>query len=190
MSLSVLLCDPQFKIQRANITLSSDGKLSANVLPGFPLIGNFPETAANALFSQALMDTLRPEWEDPDRLLSPISMSLFTGGLNGTGPLQPFPLPVINDNMNRVLKSAAKAYLSGFNSSEDSRALSFSLWNQTATIQSQQLALVTSRPFFIGLLTLAALIVTVSVALSTTIDIGKMQLFNLETLDKIYAGTF
>ncbi len=187
MSLSVLLCDPQFKIQRANVTLSG-GNLSAEIFPTLPLIGNFPETAANALFSQALLEALRPEEGDSEHLLSSISMLLFTGGLNGTGPLRPFPMPLINDNMNRILRSAAKAYLSGYNATSEDHVASYALWNQAAIVQYQQLSLVTSRPFFIGLLALAAVTVTVLMALTAVTDIGKIQLFNLETLQKIYTG--
>ncbi len=187
MSLSVLLCDPQYQIQRANVTLS-DGKLSANVFPTLPLIGNFPETAANALFSQALLETLGPEDQDPGRLVGSISMLLFTGGWNGTGPLHPFPLSVINDNMNRILKSAAKAYLSGYNSSLNSVSTTYALWNQTAAVQYQQLALVTSKSFFIVLLTLSVLTVAVLLALSAVIDIGGMELFNLQTLENVHIG--
>ncbi len=171
--MSVLLCDPQYKIQRANVMLSS-GKLSANVFPILPLIGNFPETAANALFSQALLETLGPEDEDPDRLLGSIAMLLFTGGYDGTGPLHPFPLPVINDNMNRILRSAAKAYISGYNSTYGKQVTSYALWNQTATVQYQQLALVASKSFFIGLLVLSALVVIALMVLSAVIDIGKV----------------
>lgn len=188
MSVSVLLCDPQYKLQRANVTLSN-GKLSANVLPTLSLIGNFPEAAVGALFSQGIADALGPEEEDPDRLLSPISMLVFTGELNGTGPLRPFPLPVINDNMNQVLKPTAKAYLSGFNTSSTRPGLpSYAFWNQTATVQYQQLALFASRPFFIGLLALVAMTVIVLMVLFKVVDIGKVQLFNLQTLEKVYTG--
>lgn len=115
-------------------------------------------------------------------------MLLFTGGFNGTKPLHPLPLSVINNNMNKVLKSAAKAYLSGYNSSVGSTAVSYSLWNQTATVQYQQLALVGSKTFFIVLLILAVLTAIVLMVLFSVIDIGKVQLFNLQTLEKVYIG--
>lgn len=187
MSLNVLLCDPQYKIQTASITLSR-GNLSANILPASPLLGNFPDAAAAALFSQALLGTLGLDQEDLDRTLDPISMFLFTGEFNGTGPLRPFTLPVINQNMNRVLKSAAKAYLSGYNSSFASPP-SYALFNQTAAVQYQPLALVTSRPFFIGLLAMVAIAVVILMMLLKIIDTGKVQLFNLQTLEEVYAGT-
>lgn len=189
MHLSVLLCDPQYKIQRANVTLSN-GKLSASVLPALPLLGNFPEQTASALFSQALMNTLGNM--EPDRQLNPVSMLLFTGEFHGSGPLHPLPLPVINDNMNRVLRSAAKTYLSGYGSlgTQDPSLPSYKPRNQTATVQYQQIALVASRPFLIALLVLVAVTVVILAMLLKVVDIGNLQLFCLQTLKKVYMGIF
>lgn len=138
LSLNVLLCDPRYKVQRASVTLSS-GKLSANTLPGLPLLGNFPEDVANELFSEALFSVVAENsLKGPP--LTPISMSLFTGELNGTGPLRPLPLNVINENMNRALKSAAKAYLIEYNSSGVFSVPGYTPWKQTATVQYPQIA--------------------------------------------------
>lgn len=112
MSFSVLLCDPQYKLE-GNVPLDN-GKFSVYVLPALPLIRNFPEAAVRALFSggtgrrhetrgRGSRPSIEPE--------APISMLIFTKEFNRTAPLHPFPLPAINDNMNRVLRSAANAYL-------------------------------------------------------------------------------
>lgn len=167
----------------------SNSQLSANILLDLPLIGNFPEGEATTLFSTALLEVLGPQEEDPNRLINPISMLLFTREFDGVEPLRPLPLPVINNNMNRVLKSAAKAYLSRWYINSDPTLPEYSLWNQTATVQYEQLALVVSRHFFIGLLALVAVTVVTLMVLLKVIGIRKVQLFNLQTLEKIYTGT-
>lgn len=185
----VLLCDPQYKTQRANVTLSN-GQLSASILPDLPLIGNFPEAAATALFFQAFLGVFGPQEEDTSHFLDPISMFIFTGEFNETDPQPPLSLPVINTNMNRALKSAAKTSLSGYYIPDGSPVPEYSLWNQTATVQYHQLVFVVSRPFFIGLLALVAVAVVILMVLLKVIDLGKVQLFNLQTLEKIYTGAF
>lgn len=175
---SVLLCDPHFMISKAEVTLQ-DGQLHANPVEQ-PLLGNFPESAANSLFSQAFLNAKFPRGS----VVFP-----FTTGPENRQTL--LTLPEINDNMNRLIQSAAKAYTSGFtgfNGPQPETFPSYTYFNQTATVQSSEISLVSSQPFLVALWVLDGAIALILAILLCITNARKMRLFNLQTMETVYRG--
>lgn len=172
----------------------SNGQLTAVVLQDSPLVGNIPERAANAIFSQGLLYALEPE----ARVALPINaVAMLTfmeaAKTNGHRPLRPLSLTQISENMNRIIKSAAKAYISGFKVDDTDSTnpipalLPDYVWlSQSAILQYRQLSVISNSPFFLALGVLDGVIVAILAILMMTVDTADMWLFSLQTLEKVY----
>lgn len=179
----VLLCEPQYTIQRAEVTLQG-GQLNATLIES-PLLGNFPESAANSLFSRAFLNAFAPL----DVGNRP-AMSTF---IPDHGRQALLSLPEINQNMNGVIQSAAKAYISGYTGTNGSRLdilPSYTSSNQSVAVQGQKISLVSGKTFLVALWGLDAVIVLILAILLCTINAKEMRLLSLQTMETIYRGAF
>ncbi|KAF5354833.1 hypothetical protein D9756_005721 [Leucocoprinus leucothites] len=118
---SILSCNTHYSIQPALIILQQ-GRLNATLLSNHsPHVGNFPKKAADAIFSQSLMNVISPDLNSPGYPGS-IAFAVFVGnswlsrspGGQKQRGLPLLPLEKINNNLNRVVQSASKLYLSGY----------------------------------------------------------------------------
>lgn len=183
---AVLLCDSQYTTQRAEVTLQ-DEQLNATLAEAPHLLGNFPDSAANSLFSQAFLNAFAPVLGD---FIGAVVANTFTTS-HGDGNLTLLSLPEINQNMNKAVQSAAKAYISGytgFGGSQLGVVPSYTSFNQTAAVQDQQISLVSSPPFVVGLWVLYAFMVLLLAALLLASNLRETQLFDLQTMETIYRG--
>jgi hypothetical protein len=118
-----------------------------------------------------------------------ISRQLFLSSLVFDGPtgaaVKPLSVEKINENMNRVLASSAKAYLSGYKPNEDNITVpSFSKINTTGVVQIQKMGLVGSKPFLIvSSVIIGLLVVLLSVIVSIT-RADQLEGFELENIVK------
>ncbi|KAF9441455.1 hypothetical protein P691DRAFT_791325 [Macrolepiota fuliginosa MF-IS2] len=191
---SVLLCDPQFEIKKAWVMLSQ-GQLNATVLQNSSLIGNIPKSAAAAIFSQGLLNTLGSDFDDYGvgtvaglTFLENDTSDIFP---NATSQPRPFPLTEINQKMNQVIQSAAKAYISGYSTRHEGEGPdgldpNFFWINRTASVDYQQTSLVSSAPFLVALGVLDAGITITLLILVRSVNTASMQLFSLQTLESVY----
>ncbi|KAF9441991.1 hypothetical protein P691DRAFT_765685 [Macrolepiota fuliginosa MF-IS2] len=186
----ILLCDPQFTTQKAQVVLSN-GTLNATIILNSSLVGNFPESAANAIFSQALLFALGPVNGNIPAYGELASAVLLQSNItNPTNPpARPLPLSDINRNISLAIQSAAKAYISGYR--VDNRTnigfTSDSAWhNSTASVQYQQDSLTASKPTLIAAGALDVIIVIILAILVFSVNVADMELFSLRALEGIY----
>ncbi|KAF9441209.1 hypothetical protein P691DRAFT_791888 [Macrolepiota fuliginosa MF-IS2] len=186
---AVLLCDPLFTIEKAQVTLSN-GTLDATIIPNSSLVGNFPRGAANALFFQGLLHALAPDEVRVPTYGELASLVFLRDGVNPGTNVHPLPLSDINRNMSLALQSAAKVYLSGYRIrmvGEDLDIVRDSvMFNSTATVEYQRDSLVSSEPFFIALVILDILMAIILTILVCSVRTADLQLFTLQTLEGIY----
>jgi hypothetical protein len=186
---SVLSCDPRFEILPATINATTSS-LDATISSDDVVVKNIPTQAAGFIFSKSLLDATSSMQSYTDQgFVNGISRQLFLSSLVFDGPTgAPKPLPVdqINENMNRVLASSAKAYLSGYKPNEDNITIpSFSRLNTSAVVKVQKMGLVGSKPFLIASsITVGLLIVLLGAILSIT-RADQLEVFELENIVKI-----
>ncbi|KAF5354795.1 hypothetical protein D9756_005769 [Leucocoprinus leucothites] len=183
-----LLCDPQLRISPATVTLQT-GSLWADIHQGSPVVKNIPQEAANALFSQSLLfaASTREAYGDQS-LVNNIARILFLADPSfeydeNPAGIKPLPIGEINQRMNRVLLSSAKAYLSGYRPNDNNLTFpSFEMIESDAIGQEQQFALVGSRPFLIALAVVVGGLVALLITLVTIVKVDELQTFDLENI--------
>lgn len=184
---SILLCDPRYTISPATVTVTGSA-LQAAVLPGVPVIGNIPARAANAIFSTSLLDVTSSAQLWSGIFINDIARILFFANRSfeypnvKSGGTKPLPLDKINQHMNTVLLSSAKAFLSGDSSSTWFPA--FETIGVDATGEAQRPALVGSKQFLIALIIVVGALVVLSITLLAVMKADQLQLFDLENIVK------
>ncbi|KAF5354046.1 hypothetical protein D9756_007216 [Leucocoprinus leucothites] len=189
--ITVLLCDPQFKISPATVTLKG-GTLSADMQSGSRVVNNIPPEAADTIFSQCLLfaTSTQEPWDGTLSVVNSIVRILFltdpafeyTPIPGGTKPL---PLDEINRRMNKILLSSAKAYLSGYRPDFFNFTFpAFEMIDSDAIGEVEQLALVGSRPFLIALMVVVAVLVVLLITLVAMVRADQLQTFDLENIVK------
>ncbi|KAJ3555972.1 hypothetical protein NP233_g12084 [Leucocoprinus birnbaumii] len=191
--LRVLLCKTHVKIRRAKVTLHRN-ILQAELRPAsFPLINNFPEAAANAIFSFSTVFALNLQAELGHRM-SHTAFLVFAGPAHGApmgsngfcDGIPSISMSQINENMGRLAQVAAKIYMSGYVCKAGSPLKTlineYAYFHQNVTIQYQQAALVASKPFLVLLVVLDAFAFLMLALLLYKLPIADIRLFNLATL--------
>ncbi|KAF5354794.1 hypothetical protein D9756_005768 [Leucocoprinus leucothites] len=189
--ITALICDPQFKISPATVTLQS-GTLWADIQPGLPPANNIPPEAANAIFSQSLLfaTSTREAWGDAASLVNNIARILFLSDpsfeyTSKPAGIKPLPLDEINRQMDKVLLSSAKAYLSGYRPDIKNLTFpSFEMIDSDAIGEVEQLVLVGSRPFLIALVVVVVVLVVLLITLVAMVKVDQLQTFDLENIVK------
>lgn len=182
---SVLLCNPQFTISPATVTVIGS-TLQAVIHPGTPNIRNIPVKVANAIFSASLLDAISNDEDIPALdLVNIIASQLFFANYSFlTGGNKPLPINKINNQMNQVLLSSAKAFLSGY-SPQSSFLPAFNTMDADAVGEAQQPVLVGSKPFTIALIVVVGVLVMLLIILFVMMKVDQLQLFDLENIVKI-----
>ncbi|KAF9440640.1 hypothetical protein P691DRAFT_715523 [Macrolepiota fuliginosa MF-IS2] len=191
MIVTALVCDPQLKIVPATVTLTRGSLHATPHTP--PLINNILPGAANTTFSEGLLEATGSV--DPTTnwaFVNTIARVLFLTDpslnyFDKPEGIKPLPLPQINQNMNKIMLSAAKAFLSGYKPTEDSNltSLDFDTISTDATADEEQLALVGSKPFLIALGSVVGLLFALLATLTAIVKVEKLQTFDLESIAKI-----
>lgn len=172
----------------ATVTISGDFQLQATPRSGRPVIKNISPDAANVVFSESLLiaTSSTDSYTSP---INPISVILFLPSVpqpldEALSGLKPLSLDKINQNMNKMLMSSAKAYLSGYrvDRSEDPANPSFTMVDTHGTIEVQVLALTASRLFLIGLLVVFGILVVFFGFIIIGGQVNELQTFDLENI--------
>ncbi|KXN90896.1 hypothetical protein AN958_03426 [Leucoagaricus sp. SymC.cos] len=182
---TALICDPQFQIRSATATLSH-GLLSLSPLrEGPPLVNNIADKALNLLFSNSLgvaaSFTNSFDIDEDCVKANDISQMLFLA--NQSDNMPPLPLDRINKNMNGILLSSSKAYLSGYNGTSDTatfRLPTFELLDADAVTESEALGLGGSKPYLIILIVLVGLSSILLVTIVIIIRRSELYTFDLK----------
>ncbi|KAJ3559852.1 hypothetical protein NP233_g11161 [Leucocoprinus birnbaumii] len=185
-----LMCDPQLKISPATVILQS-GALSANVHSGSPVVKNIPTEAANTLFAQSLLfaASAREAYTDQS-FVNDIARILFL-----TDPsfehddkpagIKPLSTDDINRQMNRVLLSSVKAFLSGYQPNSDNLTFpSFAMINSDAIGEVEEFVLMGSKPFLIALAVVDGILIILLAILLSVVRVDQLQTFDLENIVK------
>ncbi|KXN87578.1 hypothetical protein AN958_08459 [Leucoagaricus sp. SymC.cos] len=157
---TALVCDPQFEIHPATVSLYR-GSLSAEIHPaGLPVVGNIPPSAANLIFADSLGDVLSFRSRSDMPQTNDIAQILFLADQIGLlSPTDTLPIHVISQNMDRVLLSSSKAYLSGFNGTRGNTSFpDFEMMKTEAVEDVDVLALGGSKLFLICLVALVGIV--------------------------------
>lgn len=194
---SALICDPRLQITPAMVTLLR-GSLHAIAQPDFPVVGNIPPSTANLIFSEALIGATSSEDQNtllPGNFINNIARNLFLkdptlsksfNQSSGRVELKLLPISQINENMNVVMRSAAKSYLSGHKPNAKNTLLSIS--EAVATegwVDIEELAMVGSRPFSITVLVLVSILAVLLTSLIVILRVDQMQPFDLGNVAKV-----
>ncbi|KAF7782890.1 hypothetical protein Agabi119p4_2266 [Agaricus bisporus var. burnettii] len=186
---SVLACDPEFKILPAIVSATASS-LEATILHGDPVVKNIPTKAANVIFSKSLLDATSSRQSYTDGgYVNGISRRIFLSSWDLDGStdikIKPASLNQINQNMNDVVASAAKAYLSGYKPNEDSITIpSFAKINTSAVLEIQKMALVGSKPFLIATSVVVGLLVVLLGSIVAITRADQLEGFELATIVK------
>lgn len=174
---TILICNPRLTYSSANVILYTNGTLAVQNSNEQPVLGNIPAAQAMVITSNSLsngigtMDLLN---EEP--LISTISSALFLNSTSNNVGQTVLPIDYINDNMDRFIASAAKAYANGYLDPNDTVTV-----DVPATIQATRLALLTSKPLWIIFIVLFGLEFTALVA-AFHLGATSTNLFNLENV--------
>ncbi|KAF9443596.1 hypothetical protein P691DRAFT_713076, partial [Macrolepiota fuliginosa MF-IS2] len=184
MIVTALVCDPQLKIVPATVTLTQGSLHATSRAP--PLINNILPGAANTTFSEGLLEATGSV--DPTTnwaFVNTIARVLFLTDpslnyFDKPEGIKPLPLPQINQNMNKIMLSAAKAFLSGYKPTEDSNltSLDFDTISINATADEEQLALVGSIPFLIALGSVVGLLLSLLATLTAIVRVEELRTFD------------
>lgn len=189
MLVSILLCDPQFVLSPATITLTGS-TLQAVAHPGDSVTKNIPPEAANVIFSQSLLDATSSveAYGDNGSQINAVARILFFPNRSfeygkkheGTKPL---PLHEINKQMNMVLQSSAKAFLSGYVPNLNNLTVpSFEMIDTNAIGEVQQPALVGNKSFLVALTAVIAVLIVLLFTLVALVRKDQLHPFDLENI--------
>ncbi|KAJ3559853.1 hypothetical protein NP233_g11162 [Leucocoprinus birnbaumii] len=188
--ITTLICDPQLEISPATVTLQS-GSLWADVHSGSPNVNNIPPEAANAVFSQSLLfATSTREAYGDQSLVNNIARLLFLTDPSfdyETAPagIKPLSVDGISRQMDRVLLSSAKAYLSGYRPDSSNLTFpSFKMMNSSAEGEIQELVVAGSKPFLIALIVVVVVLIVLLIFLVSVVRTSQLQTFDLENIVK------
>ncbi|KIJ23789.1 hypothetical protein M422DRAFT_39456 [Sphaerobolus stellatus SS14] len=187
---TMLVCDPHMHIIGGQASLAVNRSLTVlSESSELPLLGNIPSDAANLMFSSALLDGLStPDlYGDTNSFVNGLSSLLFLGRNYeldvSNSSVQPFSLDIINRKMNAFVLSGTKAFSDGYAVDDDSVPFGIFMNARTnATIQEQQLGLVTSKPLFIITCGCVPLVIILTLAMYTEWRRRKGYIFSLESL--------
>lgn len=182
---TALICDPQFQIRPATATLSR-GSLSLSAFhAGPPVVNNILENAANLLFSTSL--GVAASFSNAFNLgigcvvANDISLMLFFP--NQSDSQAPLPIERINRNMNQMLLSSSKAFLSGFNGTSagaEFRLPTFEMVDVDAIVEAESLGLGGSKPYLIALTVLVGMLTVLFVTIVIIIRRSELCTFDLK----------
>lgn len=182
---TALICDPQFQIRPATATLSR-GSLSLSALhAGPPVVKNILENAANLLFSTSL--GIAASFSNAFNLgtgcvaANDISRMLFLS--NQSDYQAPLPIERINRNMNQMLLSSSKAFLSGFNGTStgaEFRLPTFEMVDADAVVEAESLGLGGSKPYLIALIVLVGVLTVLFISIVIIIRRSELCTFDLK----------
>jgi hypothetical protein len=182
---STLICDPQMHLAPATVTISDGFRLQAAVRSGPPVVKNIPVDAAKVVFSESLIVAVTSLDSYGDAILNILFLPDPFGVASFINP-KPLSLDKINQNMNKMLMSSAKAYLSGYRSEgNDPTNSSFYMADTDATVEAQVLALTTSRPFLISLSVISCILAVLLSFLVIGGRVSELRTFDLENIVKI-----
>lgn len=151
--------------------MNTDNTLKV-VSEGAEALGNIPKPAADTIFKQGLLTAVNTpeEYATNKSFVNSISAKLFlpNSSLDTSNRPRPLDVPSINANMDAVMGSASKAYMTGYTPSDlDSETeewvptANFTTMSVTATKQDPKVALVTSRPLLIATMVLVVIMAIV-----------------------------
>ncbi|KXN91447.1 hypothetical protein AN958_00709 [Leucoagaricus sp. SymC.cos] len=180
---SVLVCDPQAKITGGRISISSGGTVSI-IASGQPPIGNFPQSAANLILSNAFQVALvQLEPLELSNLVNNVASALFmanaSGDWNKAQNISPLDIPTLNENVDMFMSSAAKAFLDGYRKDGTSVSPTFDTNAVSGMGQEQRLALTTSKGLFITTIVVDAIALALLYALCRSALTQKRYPFDL-----------
>ncbi|KAF9442407.1 hypothetical protein P691DRAFT_779430 [Macrolepiota fuliginosa MF-IS2] len=193
-TVTALVCDPQIDVYTAQVTLDK-GILHA-VRSDHPPVGNIDSRKIlRDLYISDLIPSLA--YNFPDSIYG-ISSSMFSSVArlllfcSEDSPcntsFKPFPIPEINNNMNRFFRSASKASLDGYNGTRpDIDTLSipnFNTFTTPAVGQADKMALVASKPFFVALIIIISLVTLSLGFLCFLIEPERLLCFNLDNVSR------
>jgi hypothetical protein len=186
---TTLVCDPQFKLLPAAVNKFPSGSLIANAQPGSPVVKNIPVAAANAIFSESLLFAVSTREVYGDQsLVNNIAKILFLTNPSfdvETQPAEPLSIDQINVQMNKVLLSSAKAYLSGYQPDENNLTFpSFKTISTDAVEIYEQLVLAASEPFLIALIGVDGVLFLLMLILVARVRADHIRTFDLENIVK------
>ncbi|KAF9440318.1 hypothetical protein P691DRAFT_767926 [Macrolepiota fuliginosa MF-IS2] len=178
---SILFCDTQITIQRAQVVLSN-GTLQATNFSNSSPFGNMEVDLVMDLFYQIHQILLGPSGVSGSftyrQLAGTVFLDILSLQFDGRWALSALlSLSDINHNLAWVIQSTAKAvYSNGC----------LANYNLTASRQFQQTSLISSKQFTIALGVLDVIMVIVLMILVYIVNTTDMQLFSLQALEGIY----
>jgi hypothetical protein len=194
-AVTALVCDPQFTVYPAQVTLNQ-GILHAEQLEGHVPVGN---VATNPMLRDQFLASLIPDLTcnfpdsiygiSSDTFSSVARLLLFCDENNPCDTVfKPFPLPTINKNMNQFFRSASKAFLDGYNGTRpgvDTLSVpNFNTFWTKGIGQVDKMALVTSKTFFIAFCVILAVIAAFLTLLCLVIRQERLMCFNLDNVSR------
>ncbi len=191
---SALICDPQLHLAPTTVTLSN-GLLQAMTRSGPPLVKNILPKAANVIFSQSLLmaTSTMNMYGDANTVVNSIARILFLTDPsfeydNNPAGIKPLSNDRINEKMNAVIQSSAKAFLSGYwlddRESNNLTFPSFETIETNATAEMQHLALTGSRPFILGLVVVVCVLILLLGFLVAGVKAHRLLIFDLGKIVK------
>lgn len=193
---TVLLCNLNLTIHTAEVTLFNN-TLNAHILPSrTKLVSNInPNPFFQLQFLRDLYNSLLFFFGDSQTLLSGLVNSithfLFFCARNDRceDHLRPLPLTTINDNMNHLVRVAAKGILDGFNGTKPgiNTALvrGFDTFMTDAFRQEEKMVLVASGPILLALIVFVVLIEVILLGFVLLVNPTPLKSFNLENVAQL-----
>ncbi|KAJ3572056.1 hypothetical protein NP233_g3342 [Leucocoprinus birnbaumii] len=194
-TIAALMCDPQLKLQPASIKLLQGSLEVVELHAELPLVGNIMPVAADRIFQLSLASVAafnaqfgvlnEPSVND---ILS-ILLTNGTGALTAMGldrEVTPLSLDKINSNLDALLMSSSKAYLSGYSGiANNSIFPSFQTIDTEAVGQLERLALGGSKPFLIALAALVGIIASFSLLIAVVVRHDQLRTFDLKNIFEV-----
>lgn len=192
---TALVCEPQIEVYTAEVTLNK-GTLHA-VRIDHPPIGNMD---SRFMLRNQFVSSLIPDlaYNFPDSIhgissntFSSVARLLLFCAEDSTcdTSFRPFPIPTINENMNRFFRSASKAFLDGYNGTRPGvytlSVPNFNTFTTKSVGQADEMALVASRPFFISLVVILALATLLLGILCLLLNPDHLLCFNLDNISRL-----
>ncbi|KAF9440641.1 hypothetical protein P691DRAFT_781814 [Macrolepiota fuliginosa MF-IS2] len=184
---SALVCDPRPHVSSATAVLSGIS-LWIDGYHDHPRVKNIPRAAVNAIFSDSLLTAASPIRSGRFNIIACI---LF---LNPScerhyklaSGIKPLSLDKINQQMNTILLSSAKVYLSGSMLTGTNPTSSATNMMETKAVEeAQELALVASTSFLIVLIIVVGVVILLLCTLMVMARVDHLQTFDLENIVKI-----
>ncbi|KAJ3562222.1 hypothetical protein NP233_g9709 [Leucocoprinus birnbaumii] len=190
-----LTCDPQFNAYTAEVTLDQ-GQLHVVHIDHPPINNIDSRPVIRNAFTASLVSEMAYLFPDsigdiPSSDINPVArLLLFCDEDNPCSDtlLKPFPISTINNNLNRLFRSASKAYLDGYVGTKpgiDILSLhNFNTFTTQGIGQESKIGLVTSPPFFVALVVILVMVTLFLSSLCVVIDPDRLRCFNLDNVSR------